>query len=86
MSIRRKPALKRYIDIPERMPCFFFTLLIYISGILACRGVFWGFTLNKYTVKYILIECTDLAHMRKTFYSANNMKELSQNTEINNVI
>ena len=31
---------------------------------------------TKYTVKYILIECTDLAHIRKTFYSANNMKEL----------
>ena len=40
----------------------------------------------KYTVKHILIECTDLAHIRKTFYSANNMKELFQNTEINNVI
>ena len=37
-------------------------------------------------MKHILIECTDLAHIRKTFYSANNMKELFQNTEINNVI
>ena len=41
---------------------------------------------TKYTVKYILIECTDLAHIRKTFYRANNMKELFQKTEINNVI
>ena len=40
----------------------------------------------KYTVKHILIECTDLAHIIKTFYSANNMEELFQNTEINNVI
>ena len=28
----------------------------------------------------------DLALIRKTFYSANNMKELFQNTDINNVI
>ena len=41
---------------------------------------------TKYTVKHILIECTDQVHIRKTFYSANNMKELFQNTEINNVI
>ena len=41
---------------------------------------------TKYTVKNILIECTDLDHIRKTFYSTNNMKELFQNTEINNVI
>ena len=41
---------------------------------------------TKYTVKHILIECTDQAHIRKTFYSANSMKELFQNTEINNVI
>ena len=41
---------------------------------------------TKYTVKHILIECTNLARIRKTFYSANNMKELFQNTEINNVI
>ena len=41
---------------------------------------------TKYTMKHILIECTDLAHRRKTFYSTNNMKELFQNTEINNVI
>ena len=41
---------------------------------------------TKYTVKHILIECTDQADIRKTFYSANNMKELFQNTEINNVI
>ena len=41
---------------------------------------------TKYTMKHILIECTDLAHIRKTFYSANNMKELFQNTEINNVV
>ena len=41
---------------------------------------------TKYAVKHILIECTNLAHIRKTFYSANNMKELFQNTEINNVI
>ena len=41
---------------------------------------------TKYTMKHILIKCTNLAHIRKTFYSANNMKELFQNTEINNVI
>ena len=41
---------------------------------------------TKYTVKHIPIECTDLAHIRKTFYSANNMKELFQNSKINNVI
>ena len=37
---------------------------------------------TKYTVKHILIKCTDLAHIRKTFYSANNIKDLFQNTEI----
>ena len=41
---------------------------------------------TKYTVKHILIECTDLALIRKTFYSANNNKELFQNTKLNNVI
>ena len=41
---------------------------------------------TKYNVKHILIECTDLAHIRKTFYRANNMKELSQNIEIDDVI
>ena len=41
---------------------------------------------TKYTIKQILIKCTDQAHMRKSFYSANIMKELLQNTEINNVI
>ena len=41
---------------------------------------------TKYTVKHILIECTDLDHIRKTFYSANKLKELFQNTEMNNVI
>ena len=42
--------------------------------------------LNKETKPNILIECTDVAHISKTFYSANNMKELFENTEINNVI
>ena len=37
---------------------------------------------NKYTVKHILIDCTDLAHIREIFYSANDMKELFQNIEI----
>ena len=41
---------------------------------------------TKYIVKHILIEFNDLAHIRKTFYSANNMKELFQSTEINKVI
>ena len=41
---------------------------------------------TKYTVKHILIECTDLAHIRETFYSANNMKERFQNIEIKNVM
>ena len=30
----------------------------------------------EYTVKHILIEWTDLAHIRETVYSANDMKEL----------
>ena len=37
---------------------------------------------TKYTVKHILIECTNLTHIRETFYSANDMKELFQNIEI----
>ena len=41
---------------------------------------------TKYTVKHFLIDCTDLAHIRETFYSANNMKELFQNIEIKNVM
>ena len=41
---------------------------------------------TKYIMKHILIECTDLVHIRKTFYHANNIKELFQNTEINNDI
>ena len=41
---------------------------------------------TKYTVKHILIECTNLAHIRETFYSANDKKELFQNIEIKNVI
>ena len=41
----------------------------------------WYACQTKYTVKHILIKCTNLAHIKKT-YSANNMKELLQNTEI----
>ena len=41
---------------------------------------------TKYTVKHILIECTDLARIRGTFYSANDMKELFQNIEMKNVM
>ena len=41
---------------------------------------------TKYTVQHILIECTDLPHIRETFYSANDMKELFQDIEIKNVI
>ena len=33
---------------------------------------------TKYTMKHILIECTDRAHIRKTLYSANNMKNCSK--------
>ena len=40
----------------------------------------------KYTVKHILIEFPDLAHIRETFYSANDMKNLFQNIEKFNVI
>ena len=29
---------------------------------------------TRYTVNHILIECTDLAHIRETFYNANNGK------------
>ena len=32
-------------------------------------------------MKHIFIECTDMAHMRETFYSANDMKELFQNIQ-----
>ena len=46
----------------------------------------WYACQTKYTMKHILIECTNLSHIRKTFYNANNMKELFQNIEINNVI
>ena len=41
---------------------------------------------TKFTVKHIHIECTDLAHIRETFYSANEMKELNQKTEMNKVM
>ena len=41
---------------------------------------------TKYIVKHILIECTDLAHIRETFYSADDMKELLQNIELRNVM
>ena len=29
---------------------------------------------TKYTVRHILVEYTDLTHVRETFYSANDMK------------
>ena len=41
---------------------------------------------TKYSVKHILIECTDLAHIRETIYNANDMKKLFQNIEIKNVM
>ena len=41
---------------------------------------------TNYTVKHILIECTDQAYIRETFYSANDMEELFQNIEIKNVM
>ena len=41
---------------------------------------------TKYTMKHILIECTNVAQIRKTFYSANNIKELFQNPEMNDMI
>ena len=41
---------------------------------------------TKYTLKHILVECTDLAYIRESFYSANDMKELFQNIEIKNVM
>ena len=41
---------------------------------------------TKYTVKHILIECTDLVHIKETFYRANDMKELFQKIEMNNII
>ena len=34
------------------------------------------------SVKNILIECADLAHLKETFYSANEMKELIQRIEM----
>ena len=39
---------------------------------------------TKYTMKHNLIECTDLTHIKETFYSANNIKELFQSVEIRN--
>ena len=36
----------------------------------------------KYTVKHILIKCTDLANIKETFYSANDIKELFENMEM----
>ena len=41
---------------------------------------------TKYTVKHILIECINLAHIRETFYSANDMKELFQKIKIKDVM
>ena len=41
---------------------------------------------TEYTVKHILIECTNLAHIRETFYRANNMKELFRKIEMKNLI
>ena len=38
---------------------------------------------TKYSMKHIFIECTDLAHIREAFYSANDMKELFQKIEMN---
>ena len=37
-------------------------------------------------MKHILIECTNLAHIRETFCSTNDMKELFQKTVMNNVM
>ena len=41
---------------------------------------------TKYIVKHILIECTNLAHIRETFSNTNNMKELFRNIETRNVM
>ena len=38
---------------------------------------------TKYTVKHILIECINLAHIRETFYCASDMNELFQIIECN---
>ena len=34
----------------------------------------------------ILIKCTNVADISETFYSANDMKELFQKTEMNNIM
>ena len=36
---------------------------------------------NQYTVKYILIECTNLSHTRRKFYNINSIKELFGNID-----
>ena len=41
---------------------------------------------TKYTLKHNHIECTDLAHIRETFYSPKYMKELFQNIEVKNAM
>ena len=41
---------------------------------------------TEYTVKHVLIESTDMAHIRETFYSANDMKELFQRIEMKNIM
>lgn len=41
---------------------------------------------KQYTVKHILIECTNLTHIRRKFYNAKNMKKLFAKTEPKNIL
>ena len=41
---------------------------------------------NQYTVKYILIECTDLTHTRWNFANFNSMKELFGKIDPKNIL
>ena len=41
---------------------------------------------NQYTVKYILIECTDLTHTQRKFYNINSIKELFGKIDAKNIL
>lgn len=41
---------------------------------------------QRYTVKHILLDCTDFQHVRTNHFTANTMKELFDNTDLNNII
>ena len=41
---------------------------------------------NHYTIRHILIECTNLSRIRKIFYKVNSMKELFEKINPKNVM